>query len=74
MNPLAPESSLSEEILAAPLTVQEAYRFALANPEILTEVPCYCGCGSVGHKNNLECYIKSVDAEGKPVFDDHALG
>lgn len=71
---LAPASNLSEEIRSAPQAVQEAYRFALANPEILEEIPCYCGCGSVGHKNNLQCYVSGVGADGKPIFDSHALG
>ena len=74
VNPLAPESDLTEEIRSAPVTVQEAYRFALSNPDILTQVPCYCGCGSVGHKSNYECYVSGFGAEGKPVFDAHALG
>ena len=74
VNPLAPESDLTEEIRSAPVNVQEAYRFALSNPDILIQVPCYCGCGSMGHKSNYECYISGFDAEGKPDFDAHALG
>ena len=74
VNPLAPVSALPEEIKQAPQNVQEAYRFALANPEILKQMPCYCGCGAVGHKNNYQCYIAEMDEYGKPVFDNHALG
>jgi hypothetical protein len=58
----------------APASVRTAYQFAVANPEALADVPCYCGCGSIGHQSNLACYVKNVSAEGKPVFDDHALG
>ncbi len=72
--PLAPVSSLPEEVRAAPASVQEAYRFALANPTILEQIPCYCGCGSVGHKNNYQCYVAGSGADGKPIFDNHALG
>lgn len=72
--PLAPVSSLPDEIRAAPASVQEAYRFALANPTILEQIPCYCGCGSVGHKNNYQCYVAGSGADGKPIFDSHALG
>lgn len=71
---LAPVSSLNEEIRAAPANVQEAYRFALANPDVLEQIPCYCGCGAVGHKNNYQCYVAGADADGKPIFDPHALG
>ncbi len=42
---LAPPSQLREDILKQPLTVREAYQFALANPDVLSKIPCYCGCG-----------------------------
>jgi hypothetical protein len=47
---LAPQSALPSELQSQPASVQEAYRFAIANPEILKQVPCYCGCGSIGHE------------------------
>jgi len=62
------------EVQAAPLTVQEAYQFATANPEVLKNIPCYCGCGSAGHTSNYACYVSGVDDKGKPTFDHHALG
>ena len=71
---LAPISSLPPEVQKAPKAVQEAYRFAVANPEILKEIPCYCGCGAVGHTSNYACYIKDVDETGKLIYDAHALG
>ena len=71
---LAPESALTEEIRSAPNTVQEAYRFAIANPDILHEIPCYCGCSAVGHKNNYQCYVSEIGADGNITFDHHALG
>ena len=70
---LAPISSLPQEMQDAPATVRTAYQFAVANPDALKNVPCYCGCGAIGHKSNLACYIKEFGADGKPVFDDHAL-
>ncbi len=71
---LAPISALPKQVLAQPLSVQEAYRFALANPQILKQVPCYCGCASIGHKNNYQCYVSGLNPDGSPEFDDHALG
>jgi hypothetical protein len=71
---LAPASQLSPELQKAPPKVREAYQFALANPELLKRIPCYCGCGSMGHKSNLDCYVKEVKPDGKAVFEDHALG
>ena len=71
---LAPVSDLSPELRELPPEVQEAYRFALANPEILEKIPCYCGCDRIGHMNNLMCYVKPSDTGGQPVFDSHAAG
>jgi len=71
---MAPVSSLPEEMQKAPVTVRTAYQFAVANPEALENVPCYCGCGSIGHTSNLSCYVKEFGVDGKPVFDNHALG
>ena len=62
------------DVQSAPVTVQTAYQFAAANPEILENIPCYCGCGNVGHLSNYDCYVASVDAGGGIVFDPHALG
>jgi hypothetical protein len=71
---LAPVSALPKPMQDAPATVRTAYQFAVANPGALKNVPCYCGCGAIGHTSNLACYIKEFDAGGKPVFDDHAMG
>ena len=71
---LAPVSQLPAKVQSAPPVVQEAYRIAIANPELLTKFPCYCGCGKMGHMNNLECFIKDSNADGSIVFDYHALG
>jgi hypothetical protein len=71
---LAPESALPQFVSDAPPQVKEAYRFAIANPEILEAFPCYCGCGNMGHQNNLDCYIKQVAADGTVEFENHAFG
>ncbi len=65
---LAAESTLPEQVRKAPPKVREAYRFAIANREILRQIPCYCGCGAE-HKSNAECYIKDVAPDGKIAFD-----
>jgi hypothetical protein len=71
---MAPVSALPPEAQQLPQEIQEAYRFALANREILEKIPCYCGCGGVGHMNNWMCYIESISADGNVVFDNHAAG
>jgi hypothetical protein len=71
---MAPMSQMSAEVQKAPTTVREAYQFAVANPEALKNVPCYCGCGAVGHTSNYSCYVKEIKPSGEVVFDQHALG
>ncbi len=71
---LAPVSVLPMPMQQAPAAVRTAYQFAATNADALRNVPCYCGCGAIGHKSNLACYIKEFGADGKPVFDDHAMG
>lgn len=70
---MAPMSVMPAEVKNAPVTVQEAYQFAVANPDALKNVPCFCGCGKVGHTSNYSCYIKEVKPNGEIVFDQHAL-
>jgi len=62
------------EVQSAPVTVQEAYQFASANPDLMKDIPCYCGCGNVGHTSNYSCYVESVDGSGNFRWDSHALG
>lgn len=62
------------EVQSAPVTVQEAYQFASANPDLMKNIPCYCGCGNVGHTSNYNCYVESVDGNGNFRWDSHALG
>ncbi len=71
---MAPESALPDFVRGAPAQVREAYRFAIANRELLSAVPCFCGCGSMSHRSNLDCYIKSVRADGSIEFENHAFG
>ena len=71
---MAPMSQMPDEVKSAPLVTQQAYQFAVANPDIIQHIPCYCGCGSMGHTSNYSCYVESVDAAGKVKFDGHALG
>ncbi len=71
---MAPLNMLPTQMQNAPTRVREAYQFAAANPDALKNVPCYCGCGAIGHTSNYACYVKQSKADGTIVFDDHALG
>ncbi len=71
---MMPLGQMPPEVRSAPVTVQQAYQFAAANPETMIQIPCYCGCGSVGHTSNYSCYVTGVDSSGTITFDRHALG
>lgn len=64
---------MPREVKAAPHVVREAYQFAVANPNVLKELPCYCGCGGMGHTSNYSCYVAEMP-DGRTQFDGHALG
>ena len=71
---MASMSDMPMEVQTAPLVTRQAYQFAVANPEVLQKLPCYCGCGAMGHTSNYACYVANVDAKGSVEFDNHALG
>ncbi len=71
---MAPMDQMPDEVQNAPVLVQQAYQFNVANPEVMKQIPCYCGCGAIGHTSNYSCYVSGVDKDGKVKFDTHALG
>ena len=62
------------EVQSAPEVVRTAYQFAVANPDVLTHLPCYCGCGGMGHTSNYACYVAGENEDGDLKFDNHAMG
>lgn len=71
---MASMDEMPAEVQNAPVAVQQAYQFNAANPDVMTQIPCYCGCGEMGHTSNYSCYVSGVDAGGKINYDTHALG
>jgi hypothetical protein len=45
-------------------TVNAAFHFAAEHPEVLSYIPCFCGCQHMGHKGNEDCFVKSRNANG----------
>ncbi|HEY4691470.1 MAG TPA: PCYCGC motif-containing (lipo)protein [Anaerolineae bacterium] len=71
---MAPLSDLPAEVQSAPVAVHQAYQFAVANPDVMQHIPCYCGCGAMGHASNYACYVAGQNPDGSTQFDPHALG
>ena len=54
--------------------VTAAYKFAAEHPEVLSYVPCYCGCERQGHRGNTDCFVRSRDINGNVIdWDDHGM-
>lgn len=71
--PMMSLDEMSAEVKAASVEVQKAYRFAAANPDVMKTIPCYCGCDSLGHTSNFDCYVSNVDEYGRITFEEHGL-
>jgi hypothetical protein len=71
---MAALQDLPVEVQKAPVSVQQAYQFAAANPDVMQSIPCYCGCGAMDHTSNYSCYIAGENQDGSLKFDEHALG
>jgi len=71
---MASMADMPADVQSSPVSVQQAYQFAFANPDVMTQIPCYCGCGAMGHTSNYSCYVSNVDASGTITYDAHALG
>jgi hypothetical protein len=57
-----------------PDVVRAAYVFAAEHPEILSYVPCFCGCERGGHKGNDDCFVAARDANGDVTeWEPHGL-
>jgi len=57
--------------------VQQVFEFAARHPEVLSYVPCYCGCENpqLGHKGNHDCFVKKRAANGMVTeWEPHGIG
>jgi Protein of unknown function with PCYCGC motif len=51
---------------------QAAYAFALAHPDVLQWMPCYCGCAGIPHRSNLDCFFQRREVKGTYSYEQHA--
>lgn len=57
-----------------PDVVRAAYVFAAEHPEVLSYVPCFCGCERSGHRGNHDCFVKARSENGDVTeWDPHGL-
>lgn len=81
------QSSVHDSLLAWPaedrwpelfhktsVRTQETYRFAVANQDLLQWMPCFCGCGDMGHTSNASCFVQEVKGDGSVLLDSMSFG
>jgi hypothetical protein len=69
--PLLPTGAQSG---ARSLTViKTAYEFAARHPEVISYMPCFCGCERGGHTSNESCFIAGR-RQGTVTWDNHGIG
>jgi hypothetical protein len=55
--------------------VRTVFAFAADHPEVLSKIPCFCGCQSRGHRHNDDCFVTARDASGRvTAWEPHGLG
>jgi hypothetical protein len=55
--------------------VRTVFTFAAEHPEVLSKIPCFCGCQNRGHRHNDDCFVTARDASGRvTAWEPHGLG
>jgi len=44
--------------------IRHTYKYAAEHPEVLSYMPCFCGCEMGGHKSNEDCFVMSRGKNG----------
>ncbi len=66
-----PGTELPGFVVSQGPAAREAYSYAVAHPEVLSKLPCFCGCVNVGHANNEDCFVDSRLDDGSIMYDRH---
>ena len=71
---LPPLDIAAENTPRPPDVIRAAYTFAAEHPEVLSFVPCFCGCEAAGHKGNHDCFVRSRAANGDVIdWEEHGV-
>jgi hypothetical protein len=55
--------------------VESVFRFAAERPDVLSRIPCFCGCENRGHRHNDDCFVTSRDERGRVTgWEPHGIG
>lgn len=48
------------------------YAFVARQPDLVRQIPCYCGCVSRRHRSISDCFVTGFRADGRPIWTPHA--
>lgn len=68
--PALPEGRL----VRAREVVEAVYEFAARHPDVLRDVPCFCGCARMGHRSNLDCFVDARGQAQHVTWNAHGMG
>jgi hypothetical protein len=55
--------------------VESVFRFAAEHAEVLSKMPCFCGCENRGHRHNDDCFVAARDDRGRvTAWEPHGIG
>ena len=52
---------------------QQAYTQAVVHRDELRYIPCFCGCGPIGHQSVADCFVDRVSPDGAVIYDTHGF-
>jgi hypothetical protein len=58
-------------VFAAKGDAAKLYTFAIENRDLLSAIPCTCGCERFSHTSNRSCYVKAERGD-QVTFTSHA--
>jgi len=58
-------------VRAADARTSSAYAYALEYPDVVQWLPCYCGCVGMGHRSNMDCFLKPREDRAPIAFEEH---
>src|SRR5262245_20425805 len=54
--------------------IRAIYKFAAERPDVLSYMPCFCGCEMSGHKSNEDCFVKARAKNGDvTAWQEHGM-
>lgn len=70
---LPPLPEVPHSAARSPEGIRAAYEFAARHPEVVSYIPCFCGCEKKGHRSNHDCFVASRDTEGRVGWSPHGM-